>query len=57
MLGTSAAAISSLVAGLLPYESAALKFSSAAAIVGTVICLIGVAVSFLLPEPAGSIED
>jgi MFS family permease len=57
MLGTSAAAISSLVAGLLPYESAALKFSSAAAIVGTVICLIGLAVSFSLPEPGDSIED
>ena len=57
MLGTSAAAISSLVAGLLPYESAALKFSSAAALVGTAICLIGLAVSFFLPEPAGMIED
>jgi ABC-type uncharacterized transport system permease subunit len=57
MLGTSAAAISSLVAGLLPYESAALKFSSAAAIVGTAICLLGLAVSFFLPEPAGTIED
>jgi hypothetical protein len=52
MLGTSAAAISSLVAGLFPYESAALKFSTAAAIVGTVICLLGFAVSFMLPEPA-----
>jgi hypothetical protein len=57
MLGTSAAAISSLVAGLLPYESAALKFSSAAALVGTAICLVGLAVSFFLPEPAGTIED
>jgi len=57
MLGTSAAAISSLVAGLLPYESAALKFSSAAAIVGTVICLIGLAVSFFLPEPTGEMEQ
>jgi hypothetical protein len=57
MLGTSAAAISSLVAGLLPFESAALKFSSAAALVGTAICLIGLAVSFFLPEPAGMIED
>jgi MFS family permease len=57
MLGTSAAAISSLVAGLLPFESAALKFSSAAALVGTAICLIGLAVSFFLPEPAGTIED
>jgi MFS family permease len=57
MLGTSAAAISSVVAGLLPYESAALKFSSAAAIVGTVICLIGLAVSFFLPEPTGEMEQ
>jgi MFS family permease len=57
MLGTSAAALSSLVAGFLPYDSAALKFSSAAAIVGTVICLIGLAVSFFLPEPADAIED
>jgi MFS family permease len=57
MLGTSAAAVTSLVAGLLPYESAALKFSSAAAIVGTAICLAGLAVGFLLPEPGGTIED
>lgn len=57
MLGTSAAAITSLLAGGMPYESAPLKFSSAAAIVGTVICLVGLAVSFLLPEPAGEIDD
>jgi MFS family permease len=57
MLGTSAAAVTSLVAGLLPYESAPLKFSTAAAIVGTAICLVGLAVSFLLPEPAEVIED
>jgi len=44
MLGTSAAAVTSLVAGLLPYESAPLKFSTAAAIVGTAICLVGLAV-------------
>jgi MFS family permease len=53
MLGTSAAALTPLVASLLSGESAALKFSSAAAIVGTVICGIGLAVSFLLPEPGG----
>ncbi len=57
MLGTSAAAVSSLVAGLLPYESAALKFSSAAALVGTAICLLGLVVSFFLPEPAGALEE
>ena len=40
MIGTSAAAVTLLVAGLMPYESAPLKFSTAAAIVGTTICLI-----------------
>jgi MFS family permease len=57
MIGTSAAAVTSLVAGLMPYESAALKFSSAAAIVGTVICLIGLVAGFLLPEPKGHIDE
>jgi MFS family permease len=53
MIGTSAAAVTSLVAGIMPYESAALKFSSAAAIVGTVFCLVGLVVGLLLPEPGG----
>jgi len=57
MIGTSAAAVSSLVAGLLPYKSAPLQSSSAAAIVGTTICLIGLAASFLLPEPRSGIDD
>ena len=52
MIGTSAAAVTSLLAGRLAYDSAPLQFSSAAAIVGTTICLIGLAASFLLPEPA-----
>lgn len=57
MIGTSAAAVTSLVAGLMPYESAALKFSSSAAIVGSVICLVGFIVGFLLPEPKGLIDE
>jgi MFS family permease len=57
MIGTSAAAVTSLVAGLMPYESAALKFSSAAAIVGTVICLVGFVAGLLLPEPRGDMAD
>jgi hypothetical protein len=56
MLGTSAAAVTSLVAGLMPYESAPLKFASAAAVVGTVICLVGLVTSFLLPEPRADID-
>ena len=57
MIGTSAAAVTSLVAGLMPYESAALKFSSAAAIVGSVICLVGFVAGILLPEPKGLIDE
>ncbi len=57
MIGTSAAAVTSIVAGLMPYESAPLKFSSAAAIVGTAMCLIGLIAGFFLPEPRAGIED
>jgi MFS family permease len=57
MIGTSAAAVTSLVAGLLPYESSALKFSSAAAIVGTVICLVGFVAALMLPEPRAEMAD
>ena len=57
MIGTSAAAVTSLVAGWMPYESAPLKFSSAAAIVGTCICLVGLVVGFFLPEPRAVIDD
>ena len=57
MIGTSAAAVTSLVAGWMPYESAPLKFSSAAAIVGTTICLIGLVAGLFLPEPREAIDD
>jgi MFS family permease len=56
MIGTSAAAMTPLVAGWMPYESSPLKFSTAAAIVGTAICLVGLAVGFFLPEPKADID-
>jgi MFS family permease len=51
LIGTMAAYIAAELAGVLPYTSGPLQFSTAAAIVGTTIYLIGFAVSFLLPEP------
>jgi hypothetical protein len=51
MIGTSAAFVATQVAGLMPYESSPLKFSSAAAIVGTTIYVIGLLASYWLPEP------
>ena len=56
MIGTSAAAITALFASRLPYDSAPLNSSSAAAIVGTVIGFVGIAVSFLLPEPRPDVD-
>ena len=52
LIGTSAAAVTAAVASLLPYkDNGPLQFSTAACIVGTSICLIGLAASFFLPEP------
>jgi len=56
MIGTSAAAITALFASRLPYDSAPLNSSSAAAIVGTVIAFVGIVVSFLLPEPRPDVD-
>jgi MFS family permease len=54
MIGTSAAAVTTLVATwLLSGENRPLKFSLAAAIVGTTIYVVGFLVSFALPEPTG----
>lgn len=57
MIGTSAAAVTSALAAFMPGASAPLKFASAAAVVGGVTCLIGLAASFLLPEPSGDIDE
>jgi len=57
MIGTSAAALTAFVAWLMPYESQPLAFSSAAAIVGTAMCLIGLVAGLMLPEPRGDITD
>lgn len=53
MIGTMAAAVTTFLAGRMPYgeTEGALKFSTAAAIVGGVICLLGFINSFWLPEP------
>lgn len=53
MIGTMAAALTGFVATLMPFAKTedALKFSTAAAIVGGTIALLGVINSFWLPEP------
>jgi MFS family permease len=52
LIGTSAAAITATVADLLPYQNnGPLQYSTAACVVGTSICVIGVIASFFLPEP------
>jgi MFS family permease len=51
MIGTSAAALTSGVVYLLPGDAGALKFSTAAAVVGGTIALLGFINSFFLPEP------
>ena len=50
-MGTSAAAVTAAVAGILPYKEGPLQFSTAAAIVGVSICIIGLVASFFLTEP------
>jgi hypothetical protein len=57
MIGTSAAAITTAIATyLLGGENRPLKFSIAAAIVGTTIYVIGFLASFWLPEPTGEYD-
>lgn len=51
MIGTSAAALTSQLSKVMPYESGPMKFATAAAIVGTTIYVIGLLASFWLPEP------
>ena len=52
LIGTSAAAITASVADLLPVQNnGPLQYSTAACVVGTSICLIGIIASFFLPEP------
>ena len=59
LIGTSAAALTAVVASFLQFkDSGPLQFSTAACIVGTVICVAGLLTSFFLPEPnPKSIED
>jgi len=57
MIGTSAAAATGTLAAYLPFENGALQFSTAAAIVGTTIYVIGLVASFFLPEPKGEHDE
>lgn len=58
MIGTSAAAVTALLAGYLPYEGGPLKYATAAAIVGGLCYAIGFIASFGLTEPKdANIED
>jgi MFS family permease len=58
LIGTSAAAVTAFVATSMPYgeTEGPLKYSTAAAIVGTTIYVIGFLASFWLPEPSGEKE-
>jgi hypothetical protein len=51
LIGTSAAFIVAQLANVAPGASPALKLAAAAAIVGTTVYAIGLALSFFLPEP------
>ncbi|HZN33000.1 MAG TPA: MFS transporter [Pirellulaceae bacterium] len=51
LIGTFAAMLTWSLSGLLPYKDGPLQFSTAAAIVGTTIAVIGFLASFWLPEP------
>jgi len=51
MIGTSAALVTTQLVSLMPGASAATRLAYAAALVGTVVYLIGYAASFWLPEP------
>jgi MFS family permease len=56
MIGTLAAALTGLVSNWMPFTgdlAGPMKFSTAAAIVGGTICLLGLINSFFLPEPKG----
>jgi MFS family permease len=57
LIGTMAAAVAAEVTKLMPFETAPQQFAAAAAIVGGVICLLGVLNSFALPEPKQHAHD
>ncbi|MCI0458873.1 MAG: MFS transporter [Gemmataceae bacterium] len=51
MIGTSFAAVTSVLSGFIPAATDPLRMAYAAAIVGTLVYLGGVVASFFLPEP------
>src|SRR6187401_2831369 len=53
LIGTSAAALTATIAGLMPFkDNGPLQFATAAAIVGAGIAFIGLVASFWLSEPS-----
>jgi hypothetical protein len=57
MIGVLGAAVTGGLALWMPYSNDALKFSTAAAIVGTTVYLLGLIFSFFLPEPTGEHDE
>ena len=51
MIGTSFAFVASLLSGVMPGESDALRMAMAAAAIGTAVYLANLILSFFLPEP------
>ena len=51
MIGTCAALVTTQLVPSMPGGSPAMQLANAAAIVGTTVCIIGLAASFFLPEP------
>ena len=54
MIGTCAALLTTSLVDVMPGTALPAKLAAAAAVVGTTVYLIGVAMSFLLPEPKGT---
>jgi MFS family permease len=57
LIGTMAAYVAAELAGVMPYSTGPLQFSSAAAIVGTSVYVLGFLASFWLPEPKPEAMD
>jgi MFS family permease len=57
LIGVFAALLTWSLSGLMPFKEAPLQFSTAAAIVGTSIYVIGLIASFWLPEPKSAKLD
>jgi hypothetical protein len=57
MIGTSAALVTTTLVGYMPGTSPPMKLAYAAAIVGTLVYVVGFTASFFLPEPQQELPD